>query len=171
MVGRSAIVRELDTRGLFLGITEPMPVGTPVILKIGEDSVPGKVAAVSESQELARAGEVYDLVQSEIEQVNRDLAADPRMAGAQIRRFLILHKALEADDGELTRTNKVRRGFIGERYKSLIDALYDGSRTTHIKVDVTFEDGRKGSIEGDVEIRDLAPHMTAVAARPLRKAS
>lgn len=127
--------------------------------------------AYASYQELARAKEVYDLVQSEIERVNRDLAADPRMAGAQIRRFLILHKALDADDGELTRTNKVRRGFIGERYKTLVDALYDGSRTTHIKVDVTFEDGRKGTIEGDVEIRDLAPHMKSAPARPLRKAS
>ena len=118
-----------------------------------------------------RAKEVYDLVQSEIERVNRDLAADPRMAGAQIRRFLILHKALEADDGELTRTNKVRRGFIGERYKALVDALYDGSKNVHIKVDVTFEDGRKGTIEGDVEIRDLAPHPGSGPALPLRKAS
>jgi long-chain acyl-CoA synthetase len=121
-------------------------------------------------QELARATEVYDLVQGEIEQVNRDLAADPRMAGAQIRRFLILHKALDADDGELTRTNKVRRGFIGERYKVLVDALYGRSRSAHIKVDVTFEDGRKGAIEGDVEIRDLAPHPGAGASSPLRKA-
>lgn len=120
-------------------------------------------------QELASRPEVYDLIQGEIEQVNRDLAADPRMAGAQIRRFLILHKALEADDGELTRTNKVRRGFIGERYKPLVDALYDGSRTAHIKVDVTFEDGRKGAIEGDVDVRDLAPHSVAPPA--LKKAS
>jgi long-chain acyl-CoA synthetase len=116
-------------------------------------------------QELASRPEVYDLIQGEIEQVNRDLAADPRMAGAQIRRFLILHKALEADDGELTRTNKVRRGFIGERYKPLVDALYDGSRTAYIKVDVTFEDGRKGAIEGDVAVRDVAPHVA------LKKAS
>jgi long-chain acyl-CoA synthetase len=113
-------------------------------------------------QELARAKGVYDLVQSEIERVNRDLAADPRMAGAQIRRFLILHKALEADDGELTRTNKVRRSFIGERYKALV---------VHIKVDVTFEDGRKGTIEGDIEIRDLAPHPGSGPALALRKAS
>jgi long-chain acyl-CoA synthetase len=127
--------------------------------------------AYASYQELARAKEVYDLIQSEIERVNRDLAADPRMAGAQIRRFLILHKALEADDGELTRTNKVRRGFIGERYGRLVDALYDGSRSAHIKVDVTFEDGRKGMIEGDVEIRDLAPHPGSGAALPLRKAS
>ena len=116
-------------------------------------------------QELAARPEVHDLIQGEIEQVNRDLAADPRMAGGQVRRFLILHKALEADDGELTRTNKVRRGFIGERYKPLVDALYDGSKSAHIKVDVTFEDGRKGTIEGDVGIRDLAPHTA------LKKAS
>jgi long-chain acyl-CoA synthetase len=122
--------------------------------------------AYASYQELAGRSEVYDLIQGEIEQVNRDLAADPRMAGAQIRRFLILHKALEADDGELTRTNKVRRGFIGERYKPLVDALYDGSKSVHAKVDVTFEDGRKGTIEGEVAIRDLAPQ----AARQLRKA-
>ena len=93
------------------------------------------------------------------------------MAGAQIRRFLILHKALEADDGELTRTNKVRRGFIGERYKVLVDALYGGSKNVHTKVDVTFEDGRKGTIEGDVAIRDLAPHPGSGPALALRKAS
>ena len=127
--------------------------------------------AYASYQELAGRPEVYDLVQSEIERVNRDLAADPRMAGAQIRRFLILHKALDADDGELTRTNKVRRGFIGERYKPLVDALYDGSRRAHIEVAVTFEDGRKGTIAGDVEIRDLAPHPGAGPALPLRKAS
>jgi long-chain acyl-CoA synthetase len=118
--------------------------------------------AYASYQELAAHPAVGDLIQGEIEQVNADLAADPRMAGAQIRRFLILHKALEADDGELTRTNKVRRGFIGERYKSLIDALYGDASEAFIKVDVTFEDGRKGTIEGNVAIRDLAP---AVALR------
>jgi len=123
--------------------------------------------AYASYQELAAHPDVYGLIEGEIERVNRDLAADPRMAGAQIRRFLILHKALEADDGELTRTNKVRRGFIGERYKVLVDALYGGVKDVHIKVDMTFEDGRKGTIEGDIEIRDLAPQH----ALPLRKAS
>ena len=123
--------------------------------------------AYASYQELAAHPAVYDLVQGEIERVNRDLAADPRMAGAQVRRFLILHKALEADDGELTRTNKVRRGFIGERYKVLVDALYAGAKDVHVKVDMTFEDGRKGTIEGDIAIRDLAPQH----AEPLRKAS
>ena len=71
-----------------------------------------------------------------------------------------------ADDGELTRTNKVRRGFIAERYKPLVDALYDGSKQARLRVDVTFEDGRKGTIEGTVAIRDLAPQHAA----PLKKA-
>jgi long-chain acyl-CoA synthetase len=123
--------------------------------------------AYASYQELAAHPAVYDLIQEEIERVNRDLAHDPRMAGAQIRRFLILHKALEADDGELTRTNKVRRGFIGERYKVLVDALYSGATDVHIKVDMTFEDGRKGTIEGDVAIRDLVPQH----ALPLKQAS
>jgi long-chain acyl-CoA synthetase len=123
--------------------------------------------AYASYQELAGRPEVYDLIHGEIERVNRDLANDPRMAGAQIRRFLILHKALDADDGELTRTNKVRRGFIGERYKPLVDALYNGSKSAHIKVGVTFEDGRKGTIEGTVQIRDLAPQP----ATPFKKAS
>jgi long-chain acyl-CoA synthetase len=122
--------------------------------------------AYASYQELAAHPAVGDLIQSEIEQVNADLAADPRMAGAQIRRFLILHKALEADDGELTRTNKVRRGFIGERYRTLVEALYGAAREAFIKVDVTFEDGRKGTIEGTVAIRDVATR----AAMPLRKA-
>ena len=68
------------------------------------------------------------------------------MAGAQIRRFLILHKELDADDGEVTRTQKVRRGFIAERYAPLITALYDGSREADISTEVTFEDGRKGML-------------------------
>ncbi len=123
--------------------------------------------AYASYQELASHPQVRDLIKNEIDQVNRDLAADPRMAGAQIRRFLILHKALDADDGELTRTNKVRRGFIGERYKLLVDALYSGAKDAHIKVDVTFEDGRKGTIEGTIEIGDLAPQH----APQLRKAS
>ena len=71
--------------------------------------------------------------------------------------LLILHKALDADDGELTRTNKVRRGFIAERYKPLVDALYGGAKDAYINVEVTFEDGRKGTIEGTVAIRDLEP--------------
>src|SRR5665811_1489033 len=79
-------------------------------------------------QELAGHPLVYDMVEKNVAEVNRSLAQDTVMAGAQIKRFLILHKELDADDGELTRTQKVRRGFIADRYGPLIKALYDGSK-------------------------------------------
>lgn len=106
-------------------------------------------------QELAAHPLVYDIVQKHVEDVNRSLADEEVMAGAQIRRFLILHKELDADDGELTRTQKVRRGFIAERYAALVQALYDGSQEADISTEVTFEDGRKGAIAARVKIRDV----------------
>ena len=106
-------------------------------------------------QELAGHPLVYDMIEKNIVEANRSLAADRVMAGAQIRRFLILHKELDADDGELTRTQKVRRGFIAERYAPLIKALYDGSKEADISTEVTFEDGRKGVIAARVKIRDV----------------
>ena len=106
-------------------------------------------------QELAGHPLVYDMIEKNIAEVNRSLAADRVMAGAQIKRFLILHKELDADDGELTRTQKVRRGFIAERYAPLITALYDGSKEADISTEVTFEDGRKGVISARVKIRDM----------------
>lgn len=112
-------------------------------------------------QELAAHPDVYSMIQEHVDQVNRDLSNEPMMAGAQIRRFLVLHKELDADDGELTRTLKVRRSFIADRYEPLIEALYDGSTTKHVKTEVTFEDGRKGVIEATVEIRDMPAHEAA----------
>jgi len=106
-------------------------------------------------QELAGHPAVYDMVQSHIEQVNQDLKAEPRVAGATIKRFLILHKELDADDGELTRTQKVRRKFINERYGPLIEALYSDKQSQFVSTTVVFEDGRKGTIEADVSIRTL----------------
>ena len=79
-------------------------------------------------QELAAHPQVYDMVAKRVDELNRALAEEPQMAASQIRRFLILHKELDADDGELTRTQKVRRSFIAERYAPLIKALYDGSK-------------------------------------------
>jgi long-chain acyl-CoA synthetase len=119
-------------------------------------------------QELAGHPEVIRTVTAHVDEVNRSLAGEPMMAGAQIRRFLILHKELDADDGELTRTQKVRRGFIGDRYEPLVKALYDGSRRAHIRTEVTFEDGRKGVIEGDVAIVDMPVHG---ATEPFREAA
>jgi long-chain acyl-CoA synthetase len=87
------------------------------------------------------------------------------MAGTQIKRFLILHKELDADDGELTRTQKVRRGFIAERYAPLIKALYDGSKEADISTEVTFEDGRKGVISARVKIRDMKTEPVAATEK------
>jgi len=119
-------------------------------------------------QELAQHPLVYDMIAEHVAEVNRSLAADKVMAGAQIKRFLILHKELDADDGELTRTQKVRRGFIADRYEPLITALYDGSSEADIATEVTFEDGRKGLIKARVKIRDMKTEPTA---RPMEKAA
>ena len=114
-------------------------------------------------QELAAHPQVYEMLAAHIAEVNRSLAAENAMTGAQIRRFLILPKELDADDGELTRTMKVRRTLISDRYEPFVKALYDESKTARISVEVTFEDGRKGVIAGEVAVRDLSAD-TAVAA-------
>jgi len=106
-------------------------------------------------QELAGNPLVYDLIAQHVDEVNRSLAEEEVMAGAQIRRFLVLHKELDADDGELTRTQKIRRGFIAERYAPLVEALYSGATTADISTEVTFEDGHKGVIAARVTIRDM----------------
>ena len=109
----------------------------------------------SSYQELAAHPQVFNMIQENIEKVNSDLAGDEKLSGTQIMRFLILHKELDADDGELTRTRKVRRRIISERYSQLIDALYSNQDQCHIKTQVTFEDGRKGFIEADLDIKDV----------------
>jgi long-chain acyl-CoA synthetase len=119
-------------------------------------------------QELAGHPLVYDMIEKHIDEVNRSLVEEKVMAGAQIKRFLILHKELDPDDGELTRTQKVRRGFIAERYAPLVKALYDGSTEADISTEVTFEDGRKGVISARVKIRDL---RTIPAGSVLEKAA
>jgi len=112
-------------------------------------------------QELAGHPAVYAMIERHIEEVNRSLAEEGVMGSAQIRRFLVLHKELDPDDGELTRTLKVRRGFIAERYAPLVNALYDGSAEAAIATEVTFEDGRRGMMNARLKIRDV---RTAEAA-------
>ena len=104
--------------------------------------------------DLATKDEVYGLIQACVEQVNAELAADPMVADSQIHRFLVLHKELDPDDDELTRTRKVRRGFIAQKYSSLVDALYASRASCYIETEVKFEDGRRGKIAADVKIRD-----------------
>ena len=114
-------------------------------------------------QELAAHPQVYGLVKDCIGQVNADLAGDPQLASSQIRRFLVLHKELDADDGELTRTRKVRRRIVAERYAPLIDALYSDADMCHIDTEVVFEDGRRGQISADLKIDDVRTIPVAMA--------
>ena len=115
--------------------------------------------------DLASRDEVYDLVRECIERVNADLAADPELANSQIHRFLILHKELDADDGELTRTRKVRRRFIAEKYGPLVEALYTGRDMAHVEAQVKYEDGRSGVYAADLKIRSAKTFPAAAAAR------
>ncbi|MBS0247229.1 MAG: AMP-binding protein [Proteobacteria bacterium] len=124
--------------------------------------------AYASYQELAGHPLVYDMLEKNVAEVNKALAADKMMAGAQVKRFLVLHKELDADDGEVTRTQKVRRGFVAERYAPLITALYDGSHEADISTEVTFEDGRKGVISARVKIRDM---KTEPVPAPMEKAA
>ena len=121
-------------------------------------------------QELAAHPDVYAMIERRVAELNASLAKEARVAASQIKRFLILHKELEADDGELTRTQKVRRPFIADRYAPFIKALYDGSPRASIRTEVTFEDGRKGVIEGDVRIVDMKLNPVP-AQTPVREAA
>jgi long-chain acyl-CoA synthetase len=112
--------------------------------------------AYASYQELAGHPQVLDTVQSHVEEVNRSVAEDEMLSGCQIHRFVILHKELDADDGELTRTRKVRRRIIEEKFADIITALYDGSDTVSTVTEVTYEDGRKGSISATLDVRDAA---------------
>ena len=114
--------------------------------------------------DLAQKPEVYQLIKECVEKVNADLQVDTLLAGSQVSRFLILHKELDADDGELTRTNKVRRGFIGDKYQPLIDALYNGKTEQFIETVVKFEDGRSGSVSATLKIGDCKTFAAVKAA-------
>lgn len=108
--------------------------------------------------DLAGKAEVYELITDCVNQVNADLADDPRLRGSQVCRYLILHKELDPDDDELTRTRKVRRGFIAQKYGVLVDALFEGKNNQFIETEVKFEDGRAGRISADLKIAAATVH-------------
>ena len=116
-------------------------------------------------QELAAHNQVYEMIRECVEKVNKDLSGDANLSGSQIKRFLILHKELDADDGELTRTRKVRRRIIVDKYGVLIDALYSDKDQCHIDTEVTFEDGRKGTISADLEISGVKTFEPTASAK------
>ncbi|MEP7329445.1 MAG: AMP-binding protein [Betaproteobacteria bacterium] len=122
--------------------------------------------AYSGYTDLAQKSEVRQLIQECVEKVNAELAGEVGVANSQVRRFLILHKELDPDDDELTRTRKVRRGFVAEKYAVLVDALYGGKAVEHIETQVRFEDGRTNMVAADLVIMDaktFAPTTKAAA--------
>ncbi|MEN9760541.1 MAG: hypothetical protein RI906_367 [Pseudomonadota bacterium] len=115
--------------------------------------------------DLASRPEILELIEDCVQQVNADLAADPIMSASQVHRFLVLHKELDADDEELTRTRKVRRGFIAQKYQVLIDALYADKPEQFIETQVRFEDGRTGSVSATLRLHDARTFAPAAAQR------
>jgi long-chain acyl-CoA synthetase len=117
--------------------------------------------AYSSYQELAGHPQVLATMREHVEAVNASVAEDPMLSGCQIHRFCVLHKQLDADDGELTRTQKVRRRIIEEKFADLIEGLYDGSAQISTETEVTYEDGRKGSISATLDMQDAKVFATA----------
>lgn len=113
-------------------------------------------------QELAAHPQVYAMIRGHVEEVNRSVATDAMLSGCQIHRFLVLHKELDPDDGEMTRTRKVRRAVISEKFADLVAALYDGSSSVYTETEVTYEDGRKGRIKATLRIEDVPVFGEAV---------
>ena len=110
--------------------------------------------------------QVLDTIKEHVEEVNVSVAQDEMLSGCQIHRFLVLHKELDADDGEMTRTRKVRRRIVEEKFDDLIDALYSGKTEQYTETEVTYEDGRKGAIKATLSIRDakVVPVASKIAA-------
>jgi len=121
--------------------------------------------AYSGYTDLAQKNEVYDLIRECVENANADLAHDPMLSDSQVHRFLVLHKELDPDDDELTRTRKVRRGFVGEKYRVLIDALYSDKRSQFIETQVKFEDGRTGMVSADLRIMEAKTYPPQAAKK------
>jgi len=104
--------------------------------------------------DLAQKPEVYGLVDEAVQRVNKSLSEDEKLKNAQIKRFLLLHKELDPDDGEITRTRKVRRKFVDEKYGNLIEALFTGKDKVTVDATFTYEDGRTTTMKADLKIRD-----------------
>ncbi|MDE4191906.1 AMP-binding protein [Phaeobacter gallaeciensis] len=110
--------------------------------------------AYASYQELAGHPKVLESIREHVEEVNKSVAADGMLSGCQVHRFVVLHKELDADDGEMTRTRKVRRRIVEDKFADIITALYDGSDQVSTTTEVTYEDGRKGAISATLSIVD-----------------
>jgi long-chain acyl-CoA synthetase len=112
--------------------------------------------AYSSYQELAGHPRVLEILSAHVEEVNATVATDPKLSGCQVHRFVVLHKQLDPDDGEMTRTQKVRRVVVEDKFSDILDAMYDGKAEIYTETEVTYEDGRKGQIKATLQIVDAA---------------
>ena len=101
--------------------------------------------------DLSQKPEVYDLVRQAVADVNENLPPAGR-----ISHFVLMHKEFDADEAEMTRTRKLRRGFLFERYLDIIEAMYNGQKNIRVKAPVRYQDGREDVIETDIRIASLA---------------
>ena len=109
--------------------------------------------------DLARKPDVAAMIVSEVLKVNATLP-DP----LRVRRILLLEKELEADDNEMTRTRKVRRGYVAEKYASVLEAFYGAKANAEVTVEITFEDGRKTSMTSTIAVHDVPAATVAAKA-------
>ena len=156
----------------FPNIREAVAVGdgrdfAAVMINIDADAMGNwaerRNIAYASYQELSALPAVYELMAEHLAEMNAGLAKEPQMAASQIRRFLVLPKMLEADDGEMTRTQKVRRSAVATKYAPLIEGLYNGAKSVYMEVEVTFEDGRRDIVKGNVPIWDVDAASGAMA--------
>jgi len=109
--------------------------------------------------DLSQKPPIYALIRKEVERTNSDLPP-----AARIRRFLLLYKELDADDAELTRTRKVRRGFVAERYHELVGGLYGDTGSVHIVSAITYQDGKTQTLQVDVRIENMDEALSSSGA-------
>jgi long-chain acyl-CoA synthetase len=110
--------------------------------------------------DLSRKPEVARLIVEEVTKVNATLPD-----ASKVRRVVLLNKELDADDAEITRTRKVRRGFVAEKYAPVIGALYNGANEAQLIMEITFEDGRKSQLTSTMLVHDIAPAEPADTGR------
>ena len=101
--------------------------------------------------DLSQKPEVYALIQDAVQEVNESLPA-----AARIRHFVLMHKEFDADEAEMTRTRKLRRGFLADRYGDIVEALYNGQESVRVRAQVRYQDGREGFVETEVRIASPA---------------
>ncbi len=126
----------------------------------------GRQISYTTYTDLAQKPQVYALIRKDVERANADMPD-----AARIKRFLLLHKELDADDGELTRTRKVRRRLVAQRYQEIVDALYGDRPDVEIETTITYQDGRTAMLKTKLHVEEMGQGRPMPdARRPFKEA-